>query len=76
MTIPMGAVLHFGGPLSKSRRRLRLTRMNTLNFAARLASAAAISYQALLVLLIFLRPDLNPSWHTISEWAIGRYGWS
>jgi hypothetical protein len=49
--------------------------MNTLNFAARLASAAAISYQALLVLLIFLRPDLNPSWHTISEWAIGRYGW-
>jgi hypothetical protein len=50
--------------------------MNTLNFAARLASAAAISYKALLVLLIFLRPDLDPSWHTISEWAIGRYGWS
>ena len=49
--------------------------MNTLNFAARVASAAAITYQALLVLLIFLRPDLDPSWHTISEWAIGRYGW-
>jgi hypothetical protein len=25
--------------------------------------------------LIFLRPELPPSWHTISEWAIGRYGW-
>lgn len=26
-------------------------------------------------MLIFLRPDLDPSWHTISEWAIGPYGW-
>jgi len=25
--------------------------------------------------LIFLRPDLDPSWHTISEWAIGPHGW-
>ena len=49
--------------------------MNTLNIAARVASAAAITYQALLVLLIFLRPDLDPSWHTLSEWAIGRHGW-
>jgi hypothetical protein len=43
--------------------------------AARLAIAAIISYQILLILLIFLRPDLDPSWHTISEWAIGRHGW-
>src|SRR5947209_20023021 len=43
--------------------------------AARLAIAAAISYQILLIVLIFLRPDLDPSWHTISEWAIGPYGW-
>ena len=43
--------------------------------AARLAIAAIISYQILLIALIFLRPDLAPSWHTISEWAVGRYGW-
>lgn len=43
--------------------------------AARLAMAAIICYQMLLITLIFLRPDLAPSWHTISEWAIGSYGW-
>jgi hypothetical protein len=43
--------------------------------AARLAIDAIVSYQILLIALIFLRPDLAPSWHTISEWAIGRYGW-
>ena len=43
--------------------------------AARLAIVAIVSYQILLIALIFLRPDLAPSWHTISEWAIGRYGW-
>jgi hypothetical protein len=43
--------------------------------AARLAMAASITYQLLLIALIFLRPDLAPSWHTISEWAIGPYGW-
>lgn len=43
--------------------------------AARLAIAAIVSYQILLIVLIFLRPDLDPSWHTISEWAIGPYGW-
>lgn len=43
--------------------------------AARLSIAAVIAYQALLIALIFIRPDLDPSWHTISEWAIGRHGW-
>jgi hypothetical protein len=43
--------------------------------AARLAIVAIVSYQILLIALIFVRPDLAPSWHTISEWAIGRYGW-
>ncbi|MGA7299851.1 MAG: DUF998 domain-containing protein, partial [Candidatus Sulfotelmatobacter sp.] len=43
--------------------------------AARLAIVAITSYQVLLIVLIFLRPDLAPSWHTISEWAIGPYGW-
>lgn len=43
--------------------------------AARLAIGAIVSYQILLVVLIFLRPDLDPAWHTVSEWAIGPYGW-
>jgi hypothetical protein len=43
--------------------------------AARLAIVAIASYQVLLIVLIFLGPDLAPSWHTISEWAIGPYGW-
>jgi hypothetical protein len=43
--------------------------------AARLSIAAMVIYHLLLVLLIFLRPDLDPSWHTISEWAIGPHGW-
>ena len=43
--------------------------------AARLAMGAIVAYQLLLSALILLRPDLAPSWHTISEWAIGRYGW-
>lgn len=43
--------------------------------AAGLAIAAVITYQLILIALIFMRPDLDPSWHTISEWAIGPYGW-
>jgi hypothetical protein len=43
--------------------------------AAQLAIGAIVSYQMLLIALLFLRPDLDPSWHTISEWAIGRFGW-
>jgi len=43
--------------------------------AARLSIAAVITYQLTLIALIFIRPDLDPSWHTLSEWAIGPYGW-
>lgn len=43
--------------------------------AAWLAIAAVLTYQVLLAALLFLRPDLDPYWHTISEWAIGPYGW-
>ena len=43
--------------------------------AARLSIAAVTTYQVTLIALIFIRPDLDPSWHTISEWAIGPYGW-
>jgi hypothetical protein len=42
---------------------------------ARLAIVTIVSYQILLIVLIFVRPDLAPSWHAISEWAIGPYGW-
>ena len=43
--------------------------------AAWLAMGAIFTYQLLLVALIFLRPDLDPSWHSISEWSIGPHGW-
>ena len=43
--------------------------------AAWLAMAGIVTYQLLLLVLIRLRPDLDPSWHTISEWAIGPHGW-
>ena len=43
--------------------------------AAWLSIAAIIAYQLMLVALILIRRDLDPSWHTISEWAIGRHGW-
>ncbi len=43
--------------------------------AAWMAIGAMSVYYIILIVLIFLRPDLDPSWHTISEWAIGPYGW-
>jgi hypothetical protein len=43
--------------------------------AARLAISAVVTYQVLLFVLILIRPELDPSWHTISEWALGRHGW-
>ena len=43
--------------------------------AARLSIATVITYQVTLIALIFIRPDLDPSWHTLSEWAIGPFGW-
>ena len=47
----------------------------TANRAARIAIGATISFQVLSAVLIFLRPDLDPNWHTLSEWAIGPFGW-
>lgn len=43
--------------------------------AAWLSIAAVTTYQVTLIAIIFIRPDLDPSWHTISEYAIGPYGW-
>jgi hypothetical protein len=43
--------------------------------AARLSLAAAATFVLLLVALHFIKPGLDPSWHFISEYAIGDYGW-
>jgi hypothetical membrane protein len=48
---------------------------NRIILFAKLAIAMAITYQLLAIIMIFLRPDLGVYWHTISEWAIGKYGW-
>ena len=42
---------------------------------AKMAIGMAIAYQLLAIAMIALRPDLGVYWHTISEWAIGKYGW-
>jgi len=43
--------------------------------AAWLAVGGSVVYQALLVMLIFIRPELDPSWHSASARAIGPHGW-
>jgi hypothetical protein len=59
-----------------------MTKENTTNSlanisvtAARLSIAAIVMYHILMSALIFVRPDIDPSWHTISEYAIGPWGW-
>jgi hypothetical protein len=43
--------------------------------AARLSFAGAAAFVVLLAALHFIKPGLDPSWHFISEYAIGDYGW-
>jgi Protein of unknown function (DUF998) len=43
--------------------------------AARWSLAAAATFVVLLAALHFIKPGLDPSWHFISEYAIGDYGW-
>jgi Protein of unknown function (DUF998) len=43
--------------------------------AALLSFAAAATFVVLLAALHFIKPELDPSWHFISEYAIGDYGW-
>src|SRR5215218_6191207 len=43
--------------------------------AALLAFTGAFTFAVLLAVLHFIKPELDPSWHFISEYAIGRYGW-
>ena len=42
---------------------------------AKLSILIAVTYQVLLIILIFLRPDIHPYSNTISEWEIGKFGW-
>jgi hypothetical protein len=43
--------------------------------AARLAFAGAATFVVLLAALHVIKPRLDPSWHFISKYAIGRHGW-
>jgi hypothetical protein len=43
--------------------------------AARLSFASAATFVVLLAALHFIKPELDPSWHFISEFAIGDHGW-
>src|SRR5918999_605762 len=43
--------------------------------AALLSIAGAATIVVLLAALHFIKPELDPSWHFISEYAIGDYGW-
>lgn len=43
--------------------------------AALVSLVAAITFVVLLAALHFIKPGLDPSWHFISEYAIGDYGW-
>lgn len=49
-------------------------RNNSILFA-KLSIAAVIIYHLLITSLIFIRKDLDPSWHPLSDYAIGTYGW-
>jgi len=43
--------------------------------AAWVAFASTGAFVVLLLLLHLVRSDLDPSWHFISEYEIGKYGW-
>ena len=47
----------------------------TSMLAARVSLIGAAAFLLLLGSLHFLKPDLDPSWHMISEYAIGPFGW-
>ena len=43
--------------------------------AAKISFGAAVIFLILLVALHFIEPQIDPSWHMISEYEIGNYGW-
>ncbi|MCI0414961.1 DUF998 domain-containing protein [bacterium] len=50
-----------------------LTRIS--NISARLTVMTATLFLILLAIVHVLKPEFDPSWRFISEYAIGRYGW-
>jgi hypothetical protein len=44
--------------------------------AARITFWAAALFLGLLAVLHILKPEYDPSWHMISEYEIGRFGWA
>jgi hypothetical protein len=60
------------GTMAKNTARLATAISPT---AARLSFAGAATFAILLAALHFIKPELDPSWHFISEYAIGEYGW-
>ncbi len=49
--------------------------MKLANAAARLALAASATFLIVLVALHLIKPELDPAWRFVSEYAIGRNGW-
>jgi hypothetical protein len=47
----------------------------TFYIAARMSVVFSATFITILILLHFLKPELDPSWRMISEYEIGRYGW-
>lgn len=43
--------------------------------AARISLVSGATFVVLLAALHFVKPDLDPSWRAISEYALGDYGW-
>lgn len=42
---------------------------------AKLAKWSALIFLGFLLVLHFIKPELEPSWHFISEYQIGKFGW-
>ena len=43
--------------------------------AAKISLASTAVFLILLAALHFIEPQIDPSWHMISEYEIGRFGW-
>lgn len=43
--------------------------------AAQVANTSALAFLVLLTLLHFLKPELDPSYRFVSEYAVGQHGW-
>ena len=58
-----------------SDRNLKMPKAGKTVVAAWVAIASVVTFVLLLLLLHFVKSELDPSWHFISEYEIGKYGW-